>query len=62
MNVGEYNTIGLVKDNTKKKTTVILYFFCTIIFEMQEKGHNVLLQPRCNLDLPLDGSSAGATL
>jgi hypothetical protein len=25
-NVGEYNTIGLVKDNTKKKTTVLLYF------------------------------------
>jgi hypothetical protein len=30
----EYNTIDLVKDNTKKKTT--------IIFEMQEEGHNVV--------------------
>jgi hypothetical protein len=39
-------TVDLVKDNTKKKKT---YFFWTIIFEMQEKGHNVLFQPRRNI-------------
>jgi hypothetical protein len=50
MNVGEYNTKDLVKDNTKKKNNVILYFFCTIIFKMQEKGHHVLFQPSWNLD------------
>ena len=37
IDVGEYNTLDLVKDNT-------------IIFEMQEKGHNAFLQPRRNLD------------
>ena len=47
MNVGEYNKLDLVNDNTKKKTV----FFCTMIFEMQEKGHNVLLQPMRNLDV-----------
>ena len=45
MNVGEYNTLDLVKDNTN----TFLYFFCNI-FEMEEKGHNVLFQPRRNLD------------
>ena len=43
MNVGEYNPFDLVKDNTKKKR-VFLY-----ILEMQEKGRNVLYQPRGNL-------------
>jgi hypothetical protein len=47
-NVGEYNIIDLVKENTKKKQP--FFFFCTIIFEMQEKSHNVLFQPRCNLE------------
>ena len=46
MNVGEYNTLDLVKDNTKKKHAFFVFFF-TIIFEMQE---NVLFQPRRNLD------------
>ena len=40
MNVGEYNTLDLVKDITKKKAHVFLY----------QKGHNVLFQPRRNLD------------
>jgi hypothetical protein len=42
-NVVEFNTIYLAKDNTKKETTFLLYFFV-------QKGHNVLFQPRCNLD------------
>ena len=46
MHVGEYNTLDLVKYNTKKTPTI----FYTIIFETQEKGHNVLFQPRFNLD------------
>ena len=46
MTVEEYNTLNLVKENTKKKTTVC----CTIIFEMKEKYHNVLFQPRRNSD------------
>jgi hypothetical protein len=48
MNVGEYNTLDLVKDNYKDKN---LHFciFCTINFEMQEEGHYVLFQPRHNL-------------
>jgi hypothetical protein len=46
MNVGEYKTLDLVKDNSKGKKN----FFCTIIFEMQEKGYNVLFQPRCKWD------------
>ena len=50
MNVGEYNTLDLVKDNTNKKTCVFYIFFCSIIFEMQEKGHNIILQFRQNLD------------
>ena len=45
VNLGEYNRLDLVKDNTKKK------YIYSIIFEMQEKGHNVLFQPRCNLDI-----------
>ena len=48
MNVGEYNILGLVKYNTKKKHT--FFVLCTIIFEMQEKGHNVLFQHRLNFD------------
>ena len=47
INLGEYNTLDLLKGYTKKKKKT---FFCTIIFEMQEKGHNVLFQPRHNLD------------
>jgi hypothetical protein len=43
--VGEYNKLDLVKDNTKEK---IVFFE---IFEMQEKGHNVLFQVRRSLDL-----------
>ena len=50
MNVEEYYILDLVKYNTKKKTFIFLYFFCTSIFEMQEKGHNVLFQPRRNFD------------
>jgi hypothetical protein len=42
MNVGEYNTLDMVKDD--------VFIFCTIIFGMQEKGHNVLFQPMRNLD------------
>ena len=38
--VGEYNTLDLVK----------YVFFYSIVFEMQEKGHNVLFQFRLNLD------------
>ena len=50
-NVGEYYTIDLVKDNTKNQIWVCSFvFFYTIIFEMQEKVHNVLFKPRCNLD------------
>jgi hypothetical protein len=48
MNVGDYNTLDLVKDNTKKKQA-FKRNKCTIIFEMQEKGHNVLFQPRHKL-------------
>jgi hypothetical protein len=48
-NVGEYNILDMVKDNTTTKT-----FFskesCTI-FEMQEKGDNALFQPRYNIDI-----------
>jgi hypothetical protein len=40
-NIGEYNTLDLVKDTKTKK-----YIFCIFIFEMPEKGHNVLFQPR----------------
>ena len=53
MNAGEYNTIDLVKDITKKKTMLLkkcICIFFTIIFETQEKGHNVLFQTRHNLD------------
>ena len=37
MNVGEYNTLDLVKDNTKKKTWVFLFCCCcgSISFEMR---------------------------
>jgi hypothetical protein len=38
-NVGEYNILDLVKDNTKKQSTV-KNKNCTVIFEMQAKGHN----------------------
>ena len=49
INGGEYNTIDLVKDNSKKKTRCFFCFFY-IIFEMQEKGHNVLFEVRRNFD------------
>jgi hypothetical protein len=41
--------MDLGKDNTKDKNNHSSVFFCTIIFEKQEKGHNVLFQPRGNL-------------
>ena len=38
MNVGEYNTIDMVEENTKKKTTVFEFLF---VSEVQEKGHTL---------------------
>ena len=32
-NVGEHNTIDLVNHNTEETTTVLLFCFCTIVFE-----------------------------
>jgi hypothetical protein len=41
--------ICLIKKVLQPLPNVLLYFF-TIIFEMQEKVHNILFQPRCHLD------------
>jgi hypothetical protein len=49
MNVGEYN-IRSGKRKYKEKNNCFFVFVCTIIFEMQEKGHNVLFQHTHNLD------------
>jgi hypothetical protein len=35
INVGEYNTLDMVKDNTSKKHA----FYFSSIFEMEEKRH-----------------------
>jgi hypothetical protein len=43
INVGEYNTIDLVEENTKNKTT-------TTIFEMQQKGPTSSHHSGCNSD------------
>ena len=48
MNVNEYNTIDLVEENTKKKTTVLI--FSTTIFEMQQKGPTSSHHSGCNSD------------
>jgi hypothetical protein len=45
MNVGEYNTFDLVKENTKKKTTVKRKNVYTIVFESQEKDHMYYSSP-----------------
>ena len=51
MNVGEYNTLDLVKDNTKKeKQAFSIFFICCIIFETQEEGQT-MSDSRCNLDV-----------
>ena len=50
-NVVEYNTIDLVKVHTKKKNRCSFVFFLYHhLWNAREKGHNVLFQPRCNLD------------
>jgi hypothetical protein len=49
INVGEYNTLDLVKDNTiKKNIHFLIYLF--VIFEMQEKGHIIRQEFRHKLD------------
>jgi hypothetical protein len=60
INVGEYNTLDLVKGNTNKKTTVYILFFGTITFEMQEKGPNAVAQMQFQF-WPIDCSSVCAT-
>jgi hypothetical protein len=38
MNVGEYNTLDLVKDNTKKKNNQSFYFFVPSSLKCKRKG------------------------
>jgi hypothetical protein len=48
VNVREYNTIDLVKDDTKKKTTLLFELF--VPSSLKCKAIMYYSQPRCKLD------------
>jgi hypothetical protein len=47
MNVGEYNTLDLIKDNTKEKPCV---FFVPLSLKCKRKTITYYSKPGCNLD------------